>query len=125
MNYTNSSCTVCTGISSNMMYRDRKTPDMKHVVPTESPSTQLPTVITTYMPDTTQFPDISESDLRSLDRLRRNSIYDLDFVPPFDGSLDIASNYTGFVEIVGKRNLLYTSTQLFANNKYYCYSIWK
>ena len=34
-------------------------------------------------------------------RVRRNDILS-DPLPPYDGNLDINSNYTGFVEIIGK-----------------------
>lgn len=37
-------------------------------------------------------------------RVRREKTL-IDPLPPYDGSLDINSNYTGFVEILGKQNM--------------------
>lgn len=79
----------------------------KPVIPTEAPTTLLPTPTTTLPTTTvfsiTDFPEEFTTEMELLNRLRKRSLkQEIDYVAPYDGSLDINSNYTGFVEIVGE-----------------------
>lgn len=112
LNYTNSPCIQCTGISSNTHHKPQIYKPV--IIPTEVPTQAPTTIVSTTTIGTTILPDDEEEEgedvvtdaneliSQLVKKIRRSLKPEIDYVPPFDGSLDISSNYTGFVEVVGK-----------------------